>query len=134
MYVEVHKVVVGTAPQGTTFTVHFECSDGGPDGDLPFDATEDPDPANSNFFNDGVLGTTRTIIETPTGGATSVSISCQDDGVNASCSPSGDAVTFDSPNNTSKIVDFTVTNTFGEPTPSTTGPATPPHPNPQSRS
>ena len=123
MHVEVNKVVDGTAPPGTTFTVHFECSDGGPDGDLTFDATGTPVPANSNFFNDSVPGTTCTITETATGGATSVSISCQDDGVNASCSPSGDSVTFDSPTNTSNNVDFTVTNTFGEPVP-TTGAAT----------
>jgi len=125
MHVEVHKEVVGTPPPGTTFTVHFDCSDGGPDGDLTFDATGDPVPANSNFFNDGILDTTCTLTETATGGATNVSIGCQDDGVNASCSPSGDSVTFDSPTNTSNNVDFTVTNTFGEPAPPTTGGATP---------
>lgn len=130
MHVEVHKVVVGTAPPGTTFTVHYDCSDGGPDGDLTFDATGNPVPANSNFFNDGILGTTCTITETATGGATSVSYSCQDDGVNASCSASGDSVTFDSPTNLSNNVDFTVTNTFGEPTPTTAGPATTAAPEP----
>jgi Domain of unknown function (DUF5979) len=122
MHVDVHKVVVGTAPPGTTFTVHFDCTDGGPDGDLTFDATGKPVPADSNFFNDGFLGTTCTLTEPGTGGATGVSISCQDDGVNASCSSSGDSVTFDSPTNLSNQVDFTVTNTFGEPTPTTTGP------------
>jgi Domain of unknown function (DUF5979) len=120
MHVEVHKVVVGTAPPGTTFTVHFDCTDGGPEGDLTFDASGTPVPANSNFFNDGFPGTTCTITEPGTGGATSVSISCQDDGVNASCSASGDSVTFDSPTNTSNNVDFTVTNTFGEPPPTVT--------------
>ena len=122
MHVEVNKVVVGTAPPGTTFTVHFDCTDGGPDGDLTFNATGDPVPADSNFFNDGFLGTTCTITEPGTGGATSVSISCQGDGVNASCAPSGNEVTFDSPNNTSNNVDFTVTNTFAELTPATAAP------------
>lgn len=125
MHVEVHKVVVGTAPPGTTFTVHYDCSDGGPDGDLTFDAAGNPVPANSNFFNDGILGTTCTITETATGGATNVTYACQDDGVNASCSASGDSVTFDSPTNLSNNVDFTVTNTFGEPTPPSTGAPTP---------
>ena len=124
MHVEVNKVVVGTPPPGTTFTVHFDCTDGGPDGDLTFNASGNPVPANSNFFNDGFPGTTCTITEPGTGSATSVSISCQDDGVNASCSPEGDSVTFDSPTNTSNSVTFTVTNTFGEPTPPT-GPETP---------
>ena len=124
MHVEVNKIVVGTPPPGTTFTVHFDCTDGGPDGDLTFNAAGNPVPANSNFFNDGFLGTTCTITEPGTGGATSVGISCQDDGVNASCSPSGDSVTFDSPTNTSNNVTFAVTNTFGEPTPPT-GPETP---------
>ena len=119
MHLEVNKVVVGTAPPGTTFTVHFDCTDGGPDGDLTFNATGDPVPADSNFFNDGFLGTTCTITETATGGATSVTYSCQDDGVNASCAASGNEVTFDSPTNLSNQVDFTVTNTFGEPTPTT---------------
>jgi Domain of unknown function (DUF5979) len=123
MNVQVRKVVVGTAPPGTTFTVHFDCTDGGPDGDLTFDATGTAVPADNNFFNDGVLGTTCTLTEPGTGGATSVSISCQDDGVNASCSPSGDSVTFDSPTNLSNEVDFTVTNTFGEPAPATPTPA-----------
>jgi len=122
MHVEVNKVVVGSAPAGTTFTVHYACTDGGPSGDLTFDATGKSVPANDNFFNDGVLGTTCTITETGTGGATTVAYNCQDDGVNASCSPSGDSVTFDSPTNLSNQVDFTVTNTFGEPTPTTTGP------------
>jgi hypothetical protein len=130
MHVEVHKVVVGTAPPGTTFTVHFDCTDGGPDGDLTFDATGDPVPASSNFFNDSFPGTTCTITEPGSGGATTVSFSCQDDGVNASCSPSGDSVTFDSSMNLSNNVDFTVTNTFGEPTPTTTGPASPAAPQP----
>jgi Domain of unknown function (DUF5979) len=124
MHVEVNKVVVGTVPPGTTFTMHYACDNGGPEGDLTFDATGNPVPANSNFFNDGVLGSTCTITETGTGGATSVAYACEDDGVNASCAASGNEITFDSPTNTSNNVDFTVTNTFAEPTPGTTAPAT----------
>jgi Domain of unknown function (DUF5979) len=117
MHVEVNKVVVGTAPPGTTFTVHYACSGEGPDGDLSFDAAGNPVPANSNFFNDGFLGTTCTITETATGGATNVAYSCEDDGVNASCAASGNEVTFDSPTNTSNNVTFTITNTFSDPSP-----------------
>jgi hypothetical protein len=124
MHVEVNKVVVGTAPPGTTFTVHYDCSDGGPEGDLIFDATGNPVPADDNFFNDGVLNSTCTITETATGGASSVAYACEDDGINASCAASGNAVTFDSPTNNSNTVTFTVTNTFTDPTPGTTPPAT----------
>ena len=125
--VQVHKVVVGNAPPGTTFTVHYACSDGGPSGDLSFDASGDPVPANDNFFNANVPGTTCTITETGTGGATTVAYACEDDGINASCAPSGNEATFDSPDQTSTSVTFTVTNTFAEPTPGTTpaGPAAP---------
>lgn len=96
MHVDINKVVVGTAPAGATFTVHYACTDGGPSGDLTFDATGKPVPANSNFFNDGVVTTSCTITETGTGGASNVAYNCQDDGVNASCGPSGNEVTFDS--------------------------------------
>jgi hypothetical protein len=130
MHVEVNKVVVGSAPAGTTFTVHYACTDGGPSGDLTFDATGKSVPANDNFFNDGVLGTTCTITETGTGGATTVVYNCQDDGVNASCAASGNQVTFDSPNNTSNNVTFTVTNTFGGASPTPTAPAAQPEPEP----
>ena len=130
MHVEVNKVVVGSAPAGTTFTVHYACTDGGPSGDLTFDATGKSVPANDNFFNDGLLGTTCTITETGTGGATTVAYNCQDDGVNASCAASGNEVTFDSPNNTSNNVTFTVTNTFGGASPTPTAPAAQPEPEP----
>jgi hypothetical protein len=125
--VQVRKVVVGNAPPGTTFTVHYACSGGGPSGDLSFDATGDAVPANDNFFNASVPGTTCTITETGTGGATTVAYACEDDGINASCAPSGNEATFDSPDQTSTSVTFTVTNTFAEPTPGTTpaGPAAP---------
>jgi hypothetical protein len=126
--VQVHKVVVGNAPPGTTFTVHYACSDGGPSGDLSFDATGDPAPVNSNFFNAGVPGTTCTITETATGGATTVAYACEDDGVNASCAPSGNEVTFDSPESTSNNVTFTVTNTFDAATPTTSPSSAPPEP------
>jgi Domain of unknown function (DUF5979) len=112
MHVEVNKVVVGTAPPSTTFTIHYECTDGGPSGDLSFDASGKPVPADSNFFNDGVLNSTCTITETATGGAADVAYSCQDNGVDASCAASGNEVTFDSPTNNSNNVVFTVTNTF----------------------
>jgi hypothetical protein len=69
MHVEVNKVIVGTAPPGTTFTIHYACTDGGPSGDLSFDATGNPVPADSNFFNDGFLASTCTITETAAGGA-----------------------------------------------------------------
>ncbi len=119
MRVDVNKVVVGTAPPGTTFTVHYACNSGGPEGDLTFDAAGNPVPANDNFFNNGMLGSTCTITETATGGA-SVAYACEDDGVNASCSVSGNAVTFDSPTDLSNNVAFTVTNTFTDPTQVTT--------------
>jgi len=120
MHVDVNKVVVGTAPTGTTFVVHFDCSDGGgPTGDLSFDAEGNPEAPASNEFNDGMLGSTCTITETATGGAATVAITCEDDGVNASCAPSGNEVTFDSPTNLSNNVTFTVTNTFTDPVPPT---------------
>lgn len=122
LHVEVNKVVVGSAPAGTTFTVHYACTDGGPSGDLTFDATGDPVPANDNFFNANVPGTTCTITETATGGATTVAYACEDDGVNATCAPSGNEATFDSPDRTSNNVTFTVTNTFAEPAPGTAAP------------
>jgi hypothetical protein len=122
LHVEVNKVVVGSAPAGTTFTVHYACTDGGPSGDLTFDATGNPVPANDNFFNANVPGTTCTITETATGGATAVAYACKDDGVNATCAPSGNAATFDSPDQTSNNVIFTVTNTFAEPASGTAAP------------
>ena len=125
LHVEVNKVVVGSAPAGTTFTVHYACTDGGPSGDLTFDATGDPVPANDNFFNANVPGTTCTITEIGTGGATTVAYACEDDGVNATCAPSGNEVTFDSPEQTSTSVIFTVTNTFDGATPTTTPGSTP---------
>jgi hypothetical protein len=130
MHVDVNKVVVGTAPPGTTFTVHFACTDGGPSGDLTFNAAGNPVPASSNFFNDGVVTTSCTITETGTGGATSVTYACQDDGVNATCDPAGNAVKFDSPTNNSNNVTFTVTNTYGGATPTTTAPSAPSAPEP----
>ena len=130
LHVEVNKVVVGSAPAGTTFTVHYACTDGGPSGDLTFDATGDPVPANDNFFNSGVPGTTCTITETGTGGATTVAYACQDDGVNASCAPSGNEVTFDSPDETSNNVTFTVTNTFDGAVPTTAATSAPAEPEP----
>jgi hypothetical protein len=138
MHVEVNKVVVGSTPAGTTFTVHYACTDGGPSGDLAFDATGKSVPANDNFFNDGIVTTSCTITETGTGtgGASSVAYNCQDDGVNASCGSSGNEVTFDSPTNTSNSVTFTVTNTFGgapsttTATPTTTVPPATPQPEP----
>jgi hypothetical protein len=126
MHVEVNKVVVGTAPAGTMFVVHFACSDGGPSGDLSFDAEGNPVPAASNFFNDGVLGSTCTITETATGGASDVAYACEDNGVDASCASSGNEVTFDSPTNLSNNVTFTVTDTFADPVPPpTVGPPVP---------
>ncbi len=87
-------------------------------GDLTFDAAGNPVPADSNFFNNGFLGSTCTVTETAAGGAT-VAYACEDDGVNASCASSGNAVTFDSPTNLSNNVTFTVTNTFTDPTQAT---------------
>jgi Domain of unknown function (DUF5979) len=118
MHVEVNLVVVGTAPAGTTFTVHYDCSPGGLTGDLSFDAAGNPAPANSNFFNDGTLNSTCTLTETANGGAASVGFQCVDDGVNATCaSPTSNQVTFDSPTNLSNNVTFTITNTFVEAAP-----------------
>jgi Domain of unknown function (DUF5979) len=77
MNVEVNKVVVGTPPPGAMFTVHYACNNGGPEGDLTFDAGGNPVPADENFFNDGVLGSTCTITETSTGGASSVADACE---------------------------------------------------------
>jgi hypothetical protein len=125
LHVEVNRVVVGSAPSGTTFTVHYACTGGGPSGDVTFNATGDPIPANDNFFNANVPGTTCTITETGTGGATTVAYACEDDGVNATCAPSGNEVTFDSPDQTSNNVTFTVTNTFDGATPTTTPGSTP---------
>jgi Domain of unknown function (DUF5979) len=125
LHVEVNKVVVGSASAGTTFTVHYACTGGGPSGDLTFNATGDPIPANDNFFNANVPGTTCTITETGTGGATTVAYACEDDGVNATCAPSGNEATFDSPDQTSNNVTFTVTNTFDGATPTTTPGSTP---------
>ena len=83
MHVDVDKVVVGTAPAGTTFTIHYACSPGGVSGDLTFDASGNPDPPSSNFFNDGNLGSTCTLTETESGGAANVAFHCADDGENA---------------------------------------------------
>jgi len=109
MHVEVDKVVVGTAPAGTTFTVHYSCTGGGPSGDLTFDATGAAVPPSSNFFNDGSLHSTCTISETGTGGAANVTIQCVADS-NATCAASGNQVTFTSPSDISSDVTFTVTN------------------------
>ena len=129
MHVEVNKVVVGTAPTSATFIVHFACSNGGPTGDLSFDSEGNPVPPNSNFFNDGVLGSTCTITETATGGAVNVTYDCEDNGVDASCASSGNEVTFDSPTNLSNNVTFTVTDTFADPLPPpTVGPSPTPTP------
>lgn len=112
--VDVNLVIVGTAPTGTIFTVHYVCTGGQPSGDFQFDAAGNPLPADSNFFNTGAFGTTCTISETATGGAAAVAYACTDvsNGVNATCAASGDAVTFDSPTMSSAQALFTVTNTF----------------------
>jgi hypothetical protein len=126
MHVDVNLVTIGTAPPGTTFTVHYSCTPGGVSGDLMFDAAGNPDPPASNFFNDGNLHSTCTITETVTGGA-SVAYQCADDGVNATCaSPTSNQVTFDSPTDLSNNVTVTVTNTFASASPplTVTSPAT----------
>jgi Domain of unknown function (DUF5979) len=123
--VDVDKVVVGTAPAGTTFTVHYSCTLTGISGDLSFDAAGAAVPANSNFFNSSMINTTCTITETGSGGASNVAYDCADD-VNATCL-SGNQVIFDSPTSTSSNVTFTVTNTFtpAEPEPAAAVAGTP---------
>jgi hypothetical protein len=109
MHGEVNKIVVGAAPAGTTFTVHYSCTGDGQTGDLQFDANGNPTPASSNFFN-SLSAATCTISETVTGGASAVSYQCVSDGPNATCDPSGTSATFNGGNSTN--VTFTVTNTF----------------------
>ena len=109
MHGEVNKVVVGTAPADTTFTVHYSCTGAGQTGDLQFDANGNPTPPNTNFFN-SLSAATCTISETVTGGASAVSYQCVSGGPNATCDPSGTSATFDG--GTSTNVTFTVTNTF----------------------
>jgi hypothetical protein len=111
MHGDVNKTVVGTAPAGTTFTVHYSCTSG-PTGDLQFDVNGNPTPPSSNFFNSlgGGAAATCTISETVTGGASAVSYQCASGGPNATCDPSGASATFNG--GTSTNVTFTVTNTF----------------------
>ena len=123
---EVNNVVVGTAPAGTTFTVHYSCTSG-PTGDLQFDASGTPTPPSSNFFN-SLAAATCTISETVTGGASAVSYQCVSGGPDATCDPSGTSATFNG--GTSTNVTFTVTNTFAAPEVPTTVPtAVPTAPN-----
>ena len=105
---DVNKVVVGTAPAGTTFTVHYSCTSG-PTGDLQFDANGNPTPPSSNEFNSSTSATC-TISETVTGGASTVAYQCVSGGPNVTCDPSGTSATFTGP--ISANVTFTVTNTF----------------------
>jgi hypothetical protein len=120
MHADVTMIVVGTAPAGTTFTVHYSCTGAGETGDLQFDATGNPTPASSNFFNSLSVATC-TISETVTGGASAVSYQCVSGGQNATCDPSGTSATFAAGNSTN--VTFTVTNTFAAPEVATAVPA-----------
>jgi Domain of unknown function (DUF5979) len=77
-FLTVEKVVVGTAPAGTTFTVEVDCqSDLGPGAavipTVTFDATGQA--TSNNMFN-VPAGQSCTVTETATGGASSVGYAC----------------------------------------------------------
>jgi hypothetical protein len=75
--ITVTKVVDGTAPAGTVFTVNVSCATGGANQDVKFDATGNP--IGSNQVSPGTTGGTGvcTIKETDNGGATSTTYTCQ---------------------------------------------------------
>jgi hypothetical protein len=85
MFVTIHKVVLGTAPAGTTFTIHGTCT-GGDTKNPTFDAHGNlTSPVNSNVIG-GATSSTCTVTETATGGANSVVYSCAvTSGGGASC-------------------------------------------------
>jgi len=69
------KEVIGTAPAGTIFTLHFQCTGAfAPSGDRMFDATGTPIPPGSNTFSNDAP--TCTVTETATGGADSTVFTC----------------------------------------------------------
>jgi hypothetical protein len=112
--ITIKKTVVGTAPPGTVFTIHADCG-GGHVGDFSFNqaggSTAVPPPITSG---------TCTFTETATGGATSVSGSCDVITGTASCSGS----TLSSPKLMFNDVSFTATIEFTNTGPFAVAPAT----------
>ena len=127
----IKKVVVGTAPSGTTFTVSVACAENNGSGPtttttIHFDASGTPTGSNAVGAPDF---TVCTATETVNGGASSVGYSCAlifgstDPSHLSQCSTDGKTVTFaDEVLNDAATI--TVTNTFTPPSPPATEPPT----------
>jgi hypothetical protein len=106
-HLTVNKVVVGTQPDGTSFTVGISCSqNGGPPTTSAVVINGPGNVADADYLLDGPV--VCTVTEPVTGGATA-SFACTATG-NAQCN--GNVVTFNSGGATGTI---TVTNTFDDP-------------------
>ena len=131
--ITLEKVVVGTAPEGTVFSVRVTC-DESPGDTVFFDETGHPSDENGDQVPSNVVFVdatdTCTVTETVDGDATSVGYECAPDAnaVRTECTD-GNVVDFVDVVNSGATV--TVTNTFA-PTPTTTtvAPAAPVTPTP----
>jgi len=105
--VTVTKVVVGTPPAGTTFTVKVDCDGEQDDKTLTFGETG----GTKSFERESFTRLECEVNEPGTGGATTVAIACAD-AENAECKHDGNFELFDDPGGDDTHVDITVTNTF----------------------
>jgi hypothetical protein len=106
---DVSKVVVGTAPAGTTFTVAFSCNDD-TTGTLTFPANGGP-TQNFGPQNGMVNPLVCSVNETANGGAVNVAYTCSNAGnPDTVCSADGKSATFNGGG--SPAAAFTITNTF----------------------
>lgn len=122
--VTVNKVVAGTVPVGTTFTVELSCLGsfkGGPDFTvMTFDEHGTPTSGNNVVMVPSTgSAATCTATETATGGAATVAYGCVTSGNTtlATCpdGPAGQRVRFEDVSGSSGVI--TVTNTFPTPVP-----------------
>ena len=109
----VDKVVEGTQPEGTQFTIRLSCV-----------RASDPIPVISDVVLDGpgnaidaniVASSTCTVTEPEDGGATSVTFGCEATSGPADCDAAGNRVSF--PIGAVSEATITVTNSFVEPPP-----------------
>ena len=115
----VDKAVEGTQPEGSQFTIVVTCTPEGGQPEIDSIVIDGP----GNVVDAGIPttpdGVACTITESEDGGATSVTFSCDDDGV-ATCE-ADNRIEFPQGENGEGTI--TVTNTFEEPTPPTPEPA-----------
>jgi hypothetical protein len=126
--ITLEKVVVGTAPEGTVFSVQVVC-DESPGDTVFFDETGHASDENGDQIPENVVFVdptdTCTVTETVDGDATSVAYDCSEDAeaVRTECTEDNVVDFVDVVNSGATV---TVTNTFQAPTTTTVAQAAPP--------